>query len=84
MKKTISIITSIGLLFTTPIYGQDDTADIESEEPAAPLPPPKHIDQSELQNWIFAGASLVAAAGAILLVAWNPGSPPPPGQATPP
>jgi len=80
MKKIVYIITSIALFFTNPAFGQDDTGDAQEEE--AVMTPPKQPKQSDFQNWLFAGASLVAAVGAVLLVAWNPGSPPPPGQAT--
>ncbi len=79
MRKTISIITAVGLLFTAPVFGQDDTADDQEDEAVMP-PPPKPLNKSELQNWLFAGGSLVTAALAIVLVAWNPGSPPPASQ----
>ncbi|HEX2582508.1 MAG TPA: hypothetical protein VHL30_00130 [Chlamydiales bacterium] len=80
MKKTISILTSLTLLLTTPVFGQDDTADAQEDE-AVMAPPPKPVNKSELQNWLFAGGSLITAALAIVLVAWNPGAPPPPGEA---
>ena len=76
MNKTISIITSIALLFAAPAIAQDDTGDAQEDE-LVMAPPPKPVNKSELQNWLFAGGSLITAALAILLVAWSPGQPPP-------
>lgn len=73
-------MTSLGLLFSSPVFGQDDTADVQEEE-AVMVPPAKEVKQSELSNWLFAGGSLVAATIAVLLVAWSPGKAPPPGEA---
>jgi len=81
MRKTISIITSLGLLFFTPAFAQDDTADAEEDE-VVMTPPPKPVNKSELQNWLFAGGSLIAAAIGVILVALNPGEAPTPGNGT--
>jgi hypothetical protein len=81
MKKIISSITTAALLFTAPVFAQDDTADDQEDEIVMP-PPKKPVNSSELQNWLFAGGSLITATIAILLVAWSPGSPPPSGQGT--
>ena len=85
MKKAISLITSISLLFSAPLIAQEETKvateETEDDDFFVP-PPPKPIDRSEMQNWLFAGGTILCATAAVILVALNPGKAPPPGQRT--
>ncbi len=77
MRKTIALITAFSLLASSSSFAQDDAEDDELV-----LAPPKKPVASEMQNWLFAGGSVIAAAIGIILVALNPGSSPASGQET--